>query len=113
MINYSAGAVAIAKCAKLPQLGSGDSCKLATLEFERHVEANRLRDNEVELYIWDVTESTVAVMAACIPTLRVLVRGMKPPPETDIQLADMSFSFDWTGDRGSKEVIVARQVTNS
>ncbi|KAK4040973.1 hypothetical protein C8A01DRAFT_35029 [Parachaetomium inaequale] len=60
-----AGAVAIAKCAMLPQLGSGDSY------------------NEVELYIWDVTESTVTVMAACIPTLRVLLRGMRPPRTTD------------------------------
>ncbi|KAK3331546.1 hypothetical protein B0H66DRAFT_546762 [Apodospora peruviana] len=51
-----AGGVAIAKCAKLPQLGSGDSF------------------NEVELYIWDVTESCVTMMAACIPTLRVLLQ---------------------------------------
>ncbi|KAK4213408.1 hypothetical protein QBC37DRAFT_423055 [Rhypophila decipiens] len=52
-----AGGVAIAKCAKLPQLGSGDSY------------------NEVELYIWDITESSVTMMAACIPTLRVLLQA--------------------------------------
>ncbi|KAM7191313.1 hypothetical protein V8F20_009368, partial [Naviculisporaceae sp. PSN 640] len=53
-----AGAVAIAKQVpfSLPQLGSGDSF------------------NEVELYIWDITESTVTTMAACIPTLRVLLQ---------------------------------------
>ena len=72
--------------------------------------ADRLRDNEVELYIWDVTESTVTVMVACIPTLRVLLRGMKQPRTTDLQLSDMSFSFERSGDRGSKDVIIARQV---
>ncbi|KAK4154612.1 hypothetical protein C8A00DRAFT_42613 [Chaetomidium leptoderma] len=59
-----AGAVAIAKCVALPRLGAGDQY------------------NEIELFIWDVTESAVTMMAACIPTLRVLVRRIKPsrPP---------------------------------
>ncbi|KAK0625877.1 hypothetical protein B0T14DRAFT_599372 [Immersiella caudata] len=51
-----AGAFAIAKCIALPNLGSGDAY------------------NEVELFNWDIAEGTVTMMAACIPTLRVLVR---------------------------------------
>ena len=37
-----------------------------------------------ELYIWDVTESTVTMIAACIPTLRVLI----------MDLADLSKNFE-------------------
>ncbi|KAK0747017.1 hypothetical protein B0T18DRAFT_303096, partial [Schizothecium vesticola] len=51
-----AGATGIAKCVALPNLGAGDAY------------------NEVELFLWDITEGTVTLMAACIPTLRVLVR---------------------------------------
>jgi len=50
-----AGVVAIVKCITLPKLNNGDAF-VAT-----------------ELYIWDVTESTVTMIAACIPTLRVLI----------------------------------------
>ncbi|KAK4244240.1 hypothetical protein C7999DRAFT_35391 [Corynascus novoguineensis] len=83
-----AGAVAIAKCAKLPMLGSGDTY------------------NEVELHIWDVTESTVTIMAACIPTLRVLVRGMRRIREPEYTPSDMSFFFELSEGtaRASKEV---------
>ncbi|KAK0619105.1 hypothetical protein B0T14DRAFT_602995 [Immersiella caudata] len=55
-----AGIVGIVKCVKLPNLGSGDSY------------------NETDLYIWDITESTVTLMAACIPTLRVLLQKASP-----------------------------------
>ena len=34
------------------------------------------KDNEVDLFMWDVAESTVTIMAACIPTLRVLLRDV-------------------------------------
>jgi len=57
-----AGAVGIVKCVKLPNLGSGDSY------------------NETDLYIWDIIESTVTMIAACIPTLRVLLRRASPAP---------------------------------
>jgi hypothetical protein len=36
-------------------------------------------DYDVILFIWDVAESTVTMMAACIPTLRVLLRDTKTP----------------------------------
>ena len=36
-------------------------------------------DYDVILFIWDVTESTVTMIAACIPTLRVLLRDTKTP----------------------------------
>ena len=59
------------------------------------MEADRLLDNEAELYIWDVCESAVTIMAACIPTLRVLFRGMQKLPSTsnNNEFSDMSFSF--------------------
>ncbi|KAK1832541.1 hypothetical protein QBC39DRAFT_244672, partial [Podospora conica] len=59
-----AGATAIAKCVALPNLGAGDAY------------------NEVELFLWDITEGTITLMAACIPTLRVLVRETRTPTFT-------------------------------
>jgi hypothetical protein len=44
--------------------------------------------------MWDVTESAVTIMAACIPALRVLLRGMQRLPSTNNnELFDRSFSF--------------------
>lgn len=34
-------------------------------------------DNQVQLYFWDITEACVTMVAACIPTLRVLIRDVK------------------------------------
>ncbi|KAK1829704.1 hypothetical protein QBC39DRAFT_262389 [Podospora conica] len=59
-----AGVVAIFKCLQLPQLGSGDSYK------------------ESALFLWDIAESNVTLMAACIPTLRVLFRDVRKTSNT-------------------------------
>lgn len=45
-------------------------------------------DHDVILFIWDVAESTVTMMAACIPTLRVLLRDTKTPSRPS-QLAEV------------------------
>ncbi|KAK5660038.1 hypothetical protein OQA88_13506 [Cercophora sp. LCS_1] len=55
------GVVGIAECVKLPNLRSGES------------------HNETDFYIWDVTESTVTLMAVCTLTLRVLLRKAGTP----------------------------------
>ncbi|SPO04562.1 uncharacterized protein DNG_07247 [Cephalotrichum gorgonifer] len=54
-----AGIVAIVKTVKLPKLGSPDIY------------------NAADLVIWDITEATVTMIAACIPVLRILVRDLR------------------------------------
>ncbi|KAK0640563.1 hypothetical protein B0T16DRAFT_336150 [Cercophora newfieldiana] len=73
-----AGAVGIVKCVKLPLLGAGDSY------------------DEVDLFVWDIAESTVTIMAACIPTLRVFLRektSSSPSNERTTRLSQFSLSF--------------------
>ncbi|KAK4447208.1 hypothetical protein QBC34DRAFT_496314 [Podospora aff. communis PSN243] len=77
-----AGAVGIVKCIKLPFLGAGDSY------------------DEVDLFVWDVAESTVTIMAACIPTLRVFLRektSSGPSNERSTRLSQFSLSFRSAG----------------
>ncbi|KAK1756326.1 hypothetical protein QBC47DRAFT_321507 [Echria macrotheca] len=89
-----AGAVAIVKCAKLPQLGSGDAY------------------NETELYMWDIAESTVTMMAACIPTLRVLLRDVKPSSSHQ-GVSTYAFSLKRSRTGGFHDVERAHQFTES
>ncbi|KAH6838547.1 hypothetical protein B0I37DRAFT_387145 [Chaetomium sp. MPI-CAGE-AT-0009] len=73
-----AGAVAIVKCVQLPRLGQGDAFY------------------EVDLFAWDIAESTVTMMAACIPALRVLLRDVKQSSVSggrSIALSQFSMSF--------------------
>ena len=50
-------------------------------------------DGEVELFLWDITEGTVTLMAACIPTLRVLIRETRASPDTSLKLSNFTYSF--------------------
>ncbi|KAK3989403.1 hypothetical protein QBC44DRAFT_291279 [Cladorrhinum sp. PSN332] len=54
-----AGTVGLVKCTKLSGLSSGDPY------------------DAMELHVWDMIESTVTMMASCIPALRVLLRDAK------------------------------------
>jgi hypothetical protein len=49
-------------------------------------------DYDVILFLWDVAESTVTMMAACIPTLRVLLRetGSRSQPSQLSDVPDLS-----------------------
>jgi len=88
-----AGAVAIAKCVALPNLGAGDSY------------------NEVELFNWDITEGTVTMMAACIPTLRILFRETRQATSQAYKLSN-GYSFKGSGaNRGMKGSRVADEPT--
>lgn len=91
-----AGATAIAKCVALPNLGAGDACEFPTSLSRLMcvcVMMLTATDNEVELFLWDITEGTVTLMAACIPTLRVLVRETRAPTFTSYKLSHFNFSF--------------------
>ncbi|GAB1317012.1 Rhodopsin domain-containing protein [Madurella fahalii] len=54
-----AGVVAVVKCFKLPRLNSPDAYEAT------------------ELFMWDIAESTATMMAACIPSLRVLIQRVR------------------------------------
>ncbi|KAK4169829.1 hypothetical protein QBC43DRAFT_38585 [Cladorrhinum sp. PSN259] len=54
-----AGAIAFVKCTQLAGLESNDPY------------------DSIGLFVWDIVESTVTIMAACIPALRVLLRDVK------------------------------------
>lgn len=90
----------IVKCVKLPTLGSGDDCRFS-LFFRLFLPSGhpltRLpADNEVDLFVWDIAEATVTIMAACIPTLRVFLRektSSAPSSERTTRLSQFSLSF--------------------
>ncbi|KAK0617731.1 hypothetical protein B0T14DRAFT_434044 [Immersiella caudata] len=97
-----AGAVGIVKCVKLPLLGSGDSY------------------DEVDLFVWDLAESTVTIMAACIPTLRVFLRqktSSGPSAERTTRLSQFSLSFRSAGRNrqifDSQDIEVIRETNMS
>ncbi|KAK0639691.1 hypothetical protein B0T16DRAFT_395371 [Cercophora newfieldiana] len=53
-------------------------------------------DNDAELFVWDIAESPVTIMAACIPTLRVFLRektSSGPSSEITTRLSRFSLSF--------------------
>jgi hypothetical protein len=79
---------------KLPALGAGDSF------------------NEVELFIWDTTESCVCVMAACIPTLRALVKEVKQGSSERYKLSNMA-SSKRSQAKGFEEITIAHEIMQS
>ncbi|KAK4154919.1 hypothetical protein C8A00DRAFT_13996 [Chaetomidium leptoderma] len=87
-----AGIVAIIKCVYLPGLGVGDSY------------------DDVHLFIWDVTEATVTVVAACIPTLRVLLRDATQRPQSSRLSAIPDLSLISYRDLGVKNPNVAQEL---
>lgn len=89
-----AGGCAVAKCVKLPALGAGDSF------------------NEVELFIWDITESCVCVIAACIPTLRALLKEVKQSSSQRYKLSNMT-SSKRSQAKGFEEITVAHEIMQS
>ena len=95
-----AGAVGIVKCVKLPYLGTEDDCKfLRSLTcFCRWVYllTRFATDNEADLFVWDIAEATVTLMAACIPTLRLFLKektSSGPSGERTTRLSQFSLSF--------------------
>ncbi|SPO05355.1 uncharacterized protein DNG_08042 [Cephalotrichum gorgonifer] len=85
-----AGVAAIVKCVQLPKLGSPDT----------YVNAG--------LFILDITESVVTIVAACIPSLRVLIREVTPSSHT--QSSHVTYSFDVSeGGKGSFKEVVAHE----
>ena len=61
-------------------------------------------DNETELFVWDIAESNVTMMAACIPTLRVLFRDVRDASSRVYEISDRREAFfitpkRWGGDR--------------
>lgn len=89
-MGVCAGIAAIVKCVMLPDLGNGDTYFNAGL------------------FISDIAESAVTMMAACIPSLRVLFREVKPPSESEPSYVSYSFNVSKGGKGGFKE-IVARE----
>jgi hypothetical protein len=63
------------------------------------VGADRQLDNEIDLYLWDIAEATVTVMAACIPALRVLLRDATQPSS---RIYSLSFSLGLSSERRIK-----------
>ena len=104
--TYSAGIAAIVKCVQLPNLGSPDTCKpcIFTLHPDHCVEANRLLDVNAGLFILDITESVVTIVAACIPSLRVLIREVRPSSNTQSSHVTCSFDVSEGGKYSFKEV---------
>ncbi|KAK4141850.1 uncharacterized protein C8A04DRAFT_30542 [Dichotomopilus funicola] len=73
-----AGALGIVKCVKTPALGTEDDYNLAPL------------------FIWDIAEACVTLIAACIPTLRVLLRDKTSSGTSDertTRFSQFSLSF--------------------
>ena len=98
-----AGAVGIVKCVKLPNLGVVDSCKshlpLPLVSF-LYLHLRYLRcslDDEISLFVWDIAESTVTIMAACFPALRIFIREKVTSRPSDAprttRLSQFSLSF--------------------
>jgi len=92
-----AGAVAIVKCVKLPSLGTEDDCRFSvhsSVSVSGH-HLTSLIDNEADLFVWDFAESSVTIMAACIPTLRVFLREKtsRPSDERTTRFSQFSLSF--------------------
>jgi hypothetical protein len=54
-------------------------------------------DNDTDLFVWDIAEATVTLMAACIPTLRVFLREKTssggPSNERSTRVSQFSLSF--------------------
>jgi len=53
-------------------------------------------DNEADLFVWDIAEATVTLMAACIPTLRLFLKektSSGPSGERTTRLSQFSLSF--------------------
>jgi len=107
-----AGAVAIAKCVALPNLGAGDSCKSTTTKnpCAAYADSTKKKDNEVELFNWDITESTVTMIAACIPTLRMLFREARHTTPQAYKLSHMSYKIS-RGGVESKGTRIADEAT--
>jgi hypothetical protein len=73
-----AGSVAIVKCVQLPVLETKDACESFSRCPHYYLlsvpSPNFSAVSSVGMYVWDITESTATVIAACIPALRLLVR---------------------------------------
>ena len=97
-----AGAVGIVKCVKLPNLGVVDSCKsplhLPICLIPLSSSHSRFStDDEISLFVWDIAESTVTIMAACFPALRIFIREKVTSRPSDAprttRLSQFSLSF--------------------
>jgi len=95
-----AGALGIAKGVKTPSLGTEDDCKFSLfsrLILPLDIHLTRLAaDNLVDLFIWDVAEALVTLMAACVPALRLFFRektSSRTSNERTTRFSQFSLSF--------------------
>ena len=87
----------------LPEVSSDQTCKFSTWPEKRllkHLADNLYIDYGAPTSYWVVIEASLAIVSACLPTLRPVFRGMSP--ESVIRSVRRVFSLGSLGSNDSK-----------